>query len=55
MERLILLNAACNKKIWEATRSRHSSFAFIPLLKEHLANLGVLKRIVKDRDKGKRF
>jgi len=39
----------------EATRSRHSSFAFIPPLNKHLANPAVLKRIVKNRDKGKRF
>ena len=41
----------------EATRSRHSSFAFIPhpTSKYTLASTTVLKRIVKNRDKGKRF
>jgi len=39
----------------EATRSRHSSFAFIPHPNKYLANPAVLKRIVKNRDKGKRF
>jgi hypothetical protein len=41
----------------EATRSRHSSFAFIPYptLRYALTNLTVLKRIVKNRDKGKGF
>jgi len=39
----------------EATRSRHSSFAFIPLSNVSLTNLAVFKRIVKKGDKGKRF
>jgi len=39
----------------EATRSHHSSFAFIPHPNKHLANPAVFKRIVKNRDKGKRL
>jgi len=43
-----------NREIFykEATRSRHSSFAFIPYIPRIPR---VLKRIVKNRDKGKRF
>jgi len=53
MNELILQNITYDKKN-RATRSRHSSFAFIPysnLTYRHV----VLKRIVNFGDKGKRF
>jgi len=53
MNELTSQNITYDKKNRTA-RSRHSSLAFIPHANA-IANPTVLKRIVKNRDKGKRF
>jgi len=52
MNKLKLQNITYGEKD-EATRSRHSSLAFIPPISFRFTNPTVLKRIVKNRDKGK--